>query len=366
MEYQSQLKSNAWVDVLTLAEWLNLKEEQLDVSSGKAILVVGDLTFKYLLGGIEGNAYQIELTAGGTAGAEIVTNSATKLSIQIEDGVSTAQQIKDAFDAFVLIPNVVFVSLTISGTAGTPQNIAAIANLSLGTDPVKQNARLVKKLERLLNYAHDKIEAIIDCPVLAKTYVETKDGTSSNTIVPGQWPVQSITEIRIDYNRGFQDATILDPSNYFVRGVADRRQEITDTAIRIIGNDVVLRDDNEKYIVGRIFAGSSLGSIKITYLAGWAPPAVRTIDETEGFYKIAALEVPQDMALAAIHLAEWFYYQRENRDLGTTGKGVVGENYTKITNGIPNQIHEMLEQYVDCSFGDHTAPQRNSWIMDNQ
>lgn len=366
MEYQSYLKENAWVDVFTLAEWLKIKETKLDVSANKALLVVGDLTFTFLTGGIEGNSYQIELEGGGTAGSEVVTNNDNALlKIQIEDGVSTAQQIKDALDAYVAVPNTLQVSYAITGTAGNFQAIAAAANLASGTNPNSENAALVRKLERFLNYAHDKIESIIDTPVLAKEFTEEQDGNSSNTIVPGQWPVQSVTEIRIDYNRGFSDPTLLDVANYFTRGTPDRRQKITDTAVRIVGNDIVLRDDNEKFIVGRIFAGSSLGSIRMKYLAGWSPNATKTIDETLGYHKIDALDVPQDLALAAIQLAEWFYYQRENRDLGTTSKGVVGETYTKITEGIPNQIYELIEQYVDCSFGTHNYPQRNLWGFDD-
>jgi hypothetical protein len=361
MEYKSVLKSNAWVDVQTLADWLKIKTAKLDVSSSKASLIVGDITFTFASGGIEGNSFNVELIPGAVAGGELIVETSSLLSIQIEDGVSTAQQIQDA----IISGSLSFITSEISGTASNAQSAVASTPLANGTDPNSDNAKLVKKLERFLNYAHDKIESIIDTPVLPRTYVEEQDGNSSNTLVPSQWPVQSIEEIRIDYNRGFSDPTLLAVENFFLRGTPDRRQKVTDTAVRIIGNDVVLRDDNEKFIVGRIFAGSALGSIRITYKAGWSGEAVRITDDVLGSQLIDAYDVPQDLALAAIQLSEWFYYQRENRDLGVTGKGVVGENYSKTTDGIPNQIYDLVMQYTDCSFGTHNFPQRNVWGFDD-
>ena len=361
MEYQSILKDNSWIDAIHMAEWLNISDSKMDVRSQKADLVVGDLTFTFKTGGIEGNAFSIELTTGGTAGSEVVTQDADKLSVQIEDGVSTAQEIFNAITAFAAIPNTMLVDFVISGTAGNPQAIAAIALLTGGIDPNSKNSKTVRKIEKLINYACAKIESIIDTNVLPQTFVENLDGNLSNVIQPTHWPVQSITELRLDYNRNFPDATVVNVSNYFLRGTPDKRQRVTDTSIRIVGTDIVLRDDDEQYIIGRVFAGSVLGSILLTYVAGWTNSVTRGTDSDTAIPTIDAIDLPQDMVLAATQLTEWFYYQRENRDLGVSGKGVVGENYTKTTDGIPNQIHQLIEQYVDLSFGQHNQPQRNTW-----
>jgi hypothetical protein len=77
------------------------------------------------------NSYTVELTAGATAGAEVVGLTGTDITVQIEDGVSTAQQIVDAFNASVLV-NVDFESSTDAGTIA--QSIQAQKKLSKGVD----------------------------------------------------------------------------------------------------------------------------------------------------------------------------------------------------------------------------------------
>lgn len=48
--------------------------------------------------GASGNNITITFTAGGTAGAEVVTVLGTAITIQVESGVSTANQVKTAYD----------------------------------------------------------------------------------------------------------------------------------------------------------------------------------------------------------------------------------------------------------------------------
>lgn len=49
--------------------------------------------------GASGNNITYTFTAGATAGAEVVTVSSTAITIQVETGVSTATQVKTAYDA---------------------------------------------------------------------------------------------------------------------------------------------------------------------------------------------------------------------------------------------------------------------------
>lgn len=65
----------------------------------------------------------IQYVGGGTAGAEVVTVTGAVIVIQIEDGVSTATQIKAAFDGNVNATNLA--SATITGVGANPQNITA-------------------------------------------------------------------------------------------------------------------------------------------------------------------------------------------------------------------------------------------------
>lgn len=49
--------------------------------------------------GAAGNSITVAFTAGGTAGAEVVTVTGTAISIRVESGVSTAAQVNTAFAA---------------------------------------------------------------------------------------------------------------------------------------------------------------------------------------------------------------------------------------------------------------------------
>jgi hypothetical protein len=210
----------------------------------------------------------------------------------------------------------------------------------------KYKERTFNILELLINAAADKVESIIRTSVIAKSFTEDHDGSNSNVILPHHWPITEIEELKIDTIRQFPSDTLLDEVNYFLRGYADRRQTSGDLSIRLVGDSVVLRDDNERYILGRIFAGSSLGSIRIKYKAGWAT---------------AASDVPFDIKLATLQLIEFWFVQRDNKDINVSSKSVKGESYSKLKDSIPEQIHEMLQPYVDESLGTHSVPQRNTF-----
>ena len=375
-EYKTLLKPGTWIDPLALADHLDIKQAKIDVSANKAEVIIQDLTWKSLLGGIEGNAFSIIYIVGSIAGAEIVTIVGQKISIQIEDGVSVASQIKNAFDTFIIgNPLSIAKDIEVILGADNSQTIVAETPLIGGTDPDSEHAATLRKLERFINRACSRIEQFIDTSVLAKCFQEELDANNSNVIVPTHWPVKRVHEIKIDFNRQFSSFTTLRPENYFLRGAPDKNRndqegvlsevdmcsQILDgsVSVNINGNDIVLRDDNEKFIVGRIFAGSSLGSIQITYDAGWIVGKTSSIDSDTGVTIFDFAFIPDDLEYAATLLCEWWYFQRDRRDLGTTSKGVRGENYSKIETGIPSEITDILEPYRDISFGQHNTPQRN-------
>lgn len=97
-----------------------------------ATLVVQDITYDAVTAGYDGNLVSITYTGGGTAGAEVVTVTGNAISIQIQSGVSTATEVKAAFDGSA--PAVALATATISGTAGTAQVTAAQAFLTGGID----------------------------------------------------------------------------------------------------------------------------------------------------------------------------------------------------------------------------------------
>ena len=212
-------------------------------------------------------------------------------------------------------------------------------------DPIPpEQVKLRRLLETYINVACDKVESILQTCVIAKDFTERYDGNSSNVVIPSKWPITEITELKIDYNRGFGDETKIGMDNAVLRGFADKRQANTDVSLRIIGNDIALRDDGKDSFIGKIFSGSVIGAVQLKYKAGWAT----NVDD-----------VPWDLRYATTLLAEYYYFQRSNRDLNTISKGVRGESYTKVKDGIPDTVHEMLEPYIDHSLPLHEKSQTN-------
>lgn len=82
-------------------------------------VVVQDLTFESLTLNASKNGKTISYTTGATAGAEVVTVTSGNVSVQIQNGVSTATQIKTAVDLVVAFTNAY--TCTVSGTGATAQ-----------------------------------------------------------------------------------------------------------------------------------------------------------------------------------------------------------------------------------------------------
>ena len=96
--------------------------------------LIQDITYRAVNVGIAGNSITITYIGGGTAGSEIVTVIGNDIQVQIEDGVSTVDQIRLAVGLHGAASALV---LTLSGSpGGTPQAIQGTTNLENGSDPV--------------------------------------------------------------------------------------------------------------------------------------------------------------------------------------------------------------------------------------
>lgn len=208
-----------------------------------------------------------------------------------------------------------------------------------------------RTLIRLINTACRMVEQYISGPVITRQFQEDRDGNSSDVIVPTYWPVQSIVEIRIDYNRGFGDSTIIDSDQTILRGLPSLSQKKGDLSVKIEGTDVVLRDDNNTALLGRIFAGSIVQSIRLTYTAGWGATSE---------------DLPEDLVQATMMVLEYFYMLRENRDLGVNSRSNMGgQEYRreKTDTGLPTEVTLILDQYKDYSLGTTEVPQKNTFVL---
>lgn len=92
-------------------------------------LVVQDITYKSLpANGANGNLISVRYTGGATAGSEVVSISGNAITIQIETAVSTATQVKTAFDA--VAGATALATATITGTGSTAQVVASAVKLT--------------------------------------------------------------------------------------------------------------------------------------------------------------------------------------------------------------------------------------------
>lgn len=87
------------------------------------------MTYTAVALGPAGDGITITLTAGGTAGAEVVTVVGRAISVQIEDGVTTQTQLKTAIDASA--PAHALISVAVASGA-TPVDAATAVTTSGG------------------------------------------------------------------------------------------------------------------------------------------------------------------------------------------------------------------------------------------
>lgn len=355
-EYTSKLKDNVFIEVEEVAEWLGIDEEKYVVppEALAAFKVIQDVRYTAKNKGVAGNNISIEYVGGAVAGSEVVTVNSEAITVQIESGVSTAEQIRSAVATNGPASALVFAELevvdpdTVADVENRTQVVQAATNLEDGQDdvpfPKKDTEIRRRRLERLMNLACDRIESILESNVLAKTFQEDIDGNDSNVLIPSRWPILEVDEIFIDYNRNFTAESILEKINYILRGGADSRQDVSANDLRIVGNSIYLRSDDNDNIIGRIFSGSEAGAIRIKYKSGWS----RSIEDT-----------PFDLRQAAVLMVEFYEYKRASRDLGIKSKGVKGESYSRVQDGVPEAVSELLEPYKQYSFGLFERHQNN-------
>jgi hypothetical protein len=95
-----------------------------------ATITKGGVTGTAVVMGTAANSITLAYTAGGTAGAEVVTVSGNAISVQIEDGVSTITQVRTALNASV--PAAALAAWT--GTSATVVAVATATSFSGGDD----------------------------------------------------------------------------------------------------------------------------------------------------------------------------------------------------------------------------------------
>jgi hypothetical protein len=94
----------------------------------KATVTIAEMTFTAYLEGFDGNDISIELVTGGTAGSEVVTVTTDLISVSMDDGVSTADQIKAALDLNATSSAMITTTIA-AGEGSTAQDAVAETDL---------------------------------------------------------------------------------------------------------------------------------------------------------------------------------------------------------------------------------------------
>lgn len=173
-------------------------------------------------------------------------------------------------------------------------------HLNIGPSDTSQDSRL----ELYINAATSRIESITDRVLKESSLVELQHGGRQDILLLRQYPINAVSEVRIDSTKAFTDPnTIIAPDQY------------------IIGDD-------GNTLAFKFFLPRGTNNIRITYTAGY--------NSTDHAGNLAELEI------CCLWLVEWFYRHRERGDMGRTNKSKNGESV-----GILAEMPVMIEQIIN-------------------
>ncbi len=170
-----------------------------------------------------------------------------------------------------------------------------------------------------INRASARIETLTGRKLKKRTgLIELMHGRRSNVIVPREYPIHAITEIRVDAAALFADASTIVAATEYQRADEDT------TIIRI---------------ASAWPAGAN--NIRLTYDAGY--------DATANVVELLDLEQ------ACLWLVEWYHRHRQREDMGRTTKGK-GDESVGILAAMPPMIREILDEHTRCEVPSPATP----------
>jgi hypothetical protein len=134
------------------------------------------------------------------------------------------------------------------------------------------------------------------------TYTEVLHGNGSNLITPRQWPITSVTEVRISENQDWADSSNL-----------------------IAASDFGTDSDQTGIWLYSQYLPTAFNSVRVIYVAGYAT-------------------IPYDLQLANILVSEWIYKVQNRGDSGRTSVGKQGESASVLVD-IPPIVKTVLQPY---------------------
>jgi hypothetical protein len=189
-------------------------------------------------------------------------------------------------------------------------NANALTSLDMAKEflkiPLAQTA-MNSIVELCINSASQDLETETDRFLKKRTsLVEYRGGYGDPFLVPKQYPIISVSEIRVDSSCIFGSDTIVPSSEYTI---ADEEMTI--------------------YRIGSYWE-RGLKNIKITYTCGFDP-------------------VPSDLENACLWLVAWYYKIRNSEDIGRTTKSKEGES-TSYSQSMPQNVKDIIKRYKRTEF----------------
>lgn len=128
-------------DLRESADGINVNMDNVTTYAGvKAAVTIQDLTFEFIQAGSFNNSIQIEYVDDVTAGSETAGLSGSLITVHMESGVSTANQIKAAIQANFIINS----NITVTGGGSNPQTAVGPTNFAGGVNPGQKRAAYFK------------------------------------------------------------------------------------------------------------------------------------------------------------------------------------------------------------------------------
>lgn len=178
------------------------------------------------------------------------------------------------------------------------------------------------RVELFINAATGRIEAFTDRRLKSRALVELFDGGRQNMLVPRQWPITAVGELRIDASHVFTDPSTLVAA--------------TEYAVSAAGDAVVL-------VNGMAFP-RGFSNVQLSFTGGYL---TGTHDAD-----LANLE------LACLWLVEWLFRHRHREDMGRTTANK-GDESVGILAEMPKMIRELLDDYRRTEMPATVMPTRN-------
>lgn len=172
-------------------------------------------------------------------------------------------------------------------------------------------------IELWINAASQAIESECDRKLKAQSITEHHHGRKTNFALLREWPINSVTEVRLDSKAVFTDASTLVPVD-----------------------DYRIADDNNCVVFLNRSVPMGYNNLRIIYNAGYAT-------------------VPSDLEHACLWMVFWYDRMRTADDIGKTSKSKGDESFS-MSQSMPQDIKDTINRYKRVEIAGIDAAVKNS------